>query len=515
MVIKILCTSGSVINLTCQTNPGGGLITGGYDCDIKFANSTSEDDEIMVITDGQRADFRYTDVRGLSSTNASLSCVPNALLQLFPNVNLMHLNYVGLERIGVRSFEICSQLKSVQLNGNLLAEIPSLVFQNCKNLSKLALMKNQIAVLGDEAFVGLEELKTLELRANELTMIGKEVLNPLTSVVEIDFRENEIRFIHPEAFVSLTNLITLRLSKNDLTSIDPVAFKNLNSLLYLYLAGNQIKSLNSMMFQGLQVLRDLDLSGNQITEVPADCLSPLENLDSLYLGSNHISSISSRAFESLSNLRTLNLNDNDILYLCAKVFEPIRNLTWLSVKNNSLRQIDLEVFKKLSSLINLELSSNPLGNFLRAETFENFESLTELEIADIGIDEFPPRSLNLTRLKKIDMSNNKIRRLNSNSFGKMLNLEQIFINDNEIDEIERDFFKSFPKLYLILARNNLCIEEDFPFTNNIEITLNFSECFDNWDDPRTTIRIETTTGASTKIASIAFVLCCRVITFML
>ena len=98
----------------------------------------------------------------------------------------------------------------------------------------------------------------------------------------------------------------------------------------------------------------------------------------------------------------------------------------------------------------------------------------------------------------------------------------MFINDNGLMAVERNFFDNFPNLKYLYANGNGCVNKNFERIEKIEdILVDFEECFDNWDrmeattdkpepttiEPTTTTTTVTTTpGSGTKIQISIFVL---------
>lgn len=78
----------------------------------------------------------------------------------------------------------------------------------------------------------------------------------------------------------------------------------------------------------------------------------------------------------------------------------------------------------------------------------------------------------------------------------------MFINDNGLMAIERNFFDHFPNLKKLYSDGNGCVNKNFERFAKIEDILgDFEDCFDNWDrlegitteEPKTTSEEATTT----------------------
>lgn len=487
-VILLIGASANSMSFNCSTNDRFG-----YECDVTFASFMSEHDPIYVVEGTHLPGFGDHDVMILSGSRwawnspVRFTAIPRALFEKFPNLQVTNLIAVEVERIDRSSFSSCNQMETINLISNLFTVIPNRAFENCRNLTGLSLNNNQIAALGDEAFFGLENVWRLDMDRNRLSEIGRDVLRPLRSLADIILRWNDIRNIHPEAFDTLTHLSAIHLSFNYLPTLNPRWFQNLN-IFHLAFEGNHVEALSSEMFATLGGLFSLRLGENRIVELPGGCFSILNNLFDLELDHNAIRMIDDSAFEGLENLQVLRLDSNEISFLRPEPFNPLKNLAVLLLGSNRLTQIDMPFFKKFPLLRWLGLTSNPMGNFLKPEIFENFPNLISLSIANMSIEEIPPGTfVPLKNLTGIDLSFNQIRRLNSNSFGIHQHMDDLRMVSNGIDEIERNFFANFPNVRFLFSTSNLCIDKNFFEIFNINTIIpHFNECFNNWDNPRTT-----------------------------
>lgn len=87
-------------------------------------------------------------------------------------------------------------------------------------------------------------------------------------------------------------------------------------------------------------------------------------------------------------------------------------------------------------------------------------------------------------------------------------LEQLFINENQIKAIERNFFDNFPNLNRLNAAGNSCIDENFERISNMsEVVRKFERCFVNWElldmttTESTTVTITSTISTSESTTS--------------
>jgi hypothetical protein len=138
----------------------------------------------------------------------------------------------------------------------------------------------------------------------------------------------------------------------------------------------------------------------------------------------------------LDGINTLNL-----IYL--------ENLEFLDLDSNEMNKIDDDSFYNLKSLETLILSKNKL--YLADNTHGLFNSLTSLKFLNLSsnlieiirMDTFS----NLLKLEVVDLSNNKIHLIKENSFDGLINLRDLYINNNEPNmKIENSSFYKFESI---------------------------------------------------------------------
>jgi len=197
----------------------------------------------------------------------------------------------------------------------------------------------------------------------------------------------------------------------------------------------------------------------------------------LKLNNNKIEEIKPLAFSGLEKLVILDLKTNSIKNIELNVFD-MKSLKDLTLSYNSISEISPGAFLNLTQLGSLVLSFNKLDNF----SFSQFEGLQNLEyLAFTGnfITELPPETFKaLKSLKSLMMWNNNIKELSSDSIGVLPDLEGLYIGEINLRKVDPGFFCNFPKLSLIDARRNVCIDELI-----IEFTRESIKYFDKCMEP--------------------------------
>ncbi|GCC25565.1 hypothetical protein chiPu_0003976 [Chiloscyllium punctatum] len=198
-----------------------------------------------------------------------------------------------------------------------------------------------------------------------------------------------------------TTDITINCNNAKLTQIPPLSDLELTNL---YLAGNRITTIPAGAFNGFPNLKLIDLSRNKI------------------LSSN----IDPTAFKGLKKLERLYMDQNLLIHIPPQL--P-RKLVELKVNDNLLQRLDEEAFRGLSKLVNLELEGNKLSE-------SNVQPLV-----------FRP----LKRLAYLRMGNNKFRTLPQ---GLPTSIEELYLEDNEIEEISDVSLNKTTNLNVMVLRNN-------------------------------------------------------------
>lgn len=218
-------------------------------------------------------------------------------------------------------------LTSLNLHGNQLRHLPSLMFQNCTALRQLKLSKNKLSTLSDGVFYGLSNLKELVLDQNNLTTVSKQWLFGLSGLEVLSLRHNAITTLAPRSWHDITtNLLSLDLSYNKLVSLHGSFLKGLTRLEYLQVSHNQLSTVMPETFKNTPNLLQLDLSFNNLrwtVEDGGDYYVGLDKLQSLDLSHNNIEAVQFQSLAPLTGLLKLDLRGNDIRTLHDN---PFRNL---------------------------------------------------------------------------------------------------------------------------------------------------------------------------------------------
>ncbi|XP_041080942.1 extracellular matrix protein 2-like isoform X2 [Polyodon spathula] len=179
-------------------------------------------------------------------------------------------------------------------------------------------------------------------------------------------------------------------------------------------------------------LKNLNLEGNSITTIPAAAFNGIPNLERIDLGKNKITSagIDPQAFTNLKRLTRLYMDAN-MLAQIPQALPP--TLEELKINENVLQIIDEDNFQDLNNLVTLELE----GNILSEGTVNPsaFKPLTRLTYLRLGRNHFRTVPQGLPELlEELYLENNLIEEISEAAFNNSRKLNIISLRHNKLDE---------------------------------------------------------------------------------
>ncbi|PPD90795.1 hypothetical protein GOBAR_DD12262 [Gossypium barbadense] len=300
-------------------------------------------------------------------------------------------------------------------------------------------------------FLPFEELKSLNLSENNIAdLVDNQV--SLSSV----FNNLEILVLSGNNFndsvlsklKSLTKLKTLDLSDNRIISLrhfEGEKVQPMMNLEVLDLSGNLLKNNDLTYLKGLSSLKSLNIGGNQLEgSIDIRVLNNLTKLKLLDLSDNKIESLQS----SHDGERPLNLSNFEELYLDSNSFtnsllaqlNGFSNLKSLSIRGNQLNgSINIKVLNNLTRLKTLDLSDNKIESLQSPHDGERPLNLTNLEELYLDSNSFANSLLaqlsGFSNLKSLNIRNNQLKgSINIKDLNALSNLEKLDMSNNEVKE---------------------------------------------------------------------------------
>lgn len=250
------------------------------------------------------------------------------------------------------------------VNNSTIERLRNNIFANLR-LYNVQLSSCKIKIIEDQAFKGQEKiLKNLNLQDNLLEEVPIRALKILNILNLLDLSRNRITRVPNDAFSGLTKLTTLKLSDNNIT-LAPGAFRGIEgNLKNLNLKGTKIKRVPEAI-RGLRTLAFLDLSQNSIKDLPGPggirTFDGLEKLSALNLERNLIQSLGENAFSGVrKTLSSLSLLNNLLSDFPVGAIHGLKELRVLDIGFNLLTALPETAFRGNPGITLLALDGNPL-----------------------------------------------------------------------------------------------------------------------------------------------------------
>ncbi|CAG2186754.1 TLR13 [Mytilus edulis] len=329
--------------------------------------------------------------------------------------------------------DLPSEAVYIDLEGNLIKEIPNATFEHLKNLTFLDISFNRLTSINRQTFVGIQNLKHLKLNNNFIVSIQNNTFDGMTSLTVLDLSNNNIlSMISKQFFKGLINLRHLKLNKSPVMTsksreIANNTFEYLINLSVLDLSFNNLESINEQTFTGLENLQYLNLNKNKLSyntrQVPAGCFKPLKSLIRLSIQNNNVYSypricifpdltiahlvnlekieldvdVGRRVFKnvqclgpgyaSLQNLHSLKFDTCGRLSLFNDSFKHTPHLTHIDIQKCAVTYVKSGALSRLSKLKVLKLdlsgySDYKLDQFMMVNMVSSL-AMTQIEVLDM------------------------------------------------------------------------------------------------------------------------------------
>ncbi|CAG5989155.1 unnamed protein product [Menidia menidia] len=289
-------------------------------------------------------------------------------------------------------------------------------------------------------------------------------------------------------------IMEIDLSKNQISDIAADAFSGLRSLTSLVLYGNTITELPKGLFDGLVSLQLLLLNANKINCLRVNTFQDLQNLNLLSLYDNKLQTISKGLFAPLRSIKTLHLAQNPFMCDChlkwladylfdnpietsgARCSHPRRlaNKRISQVKGKKFRCTGQEDYRNRLSgdcfqdlvcpeKCRCEGTVVDCSNLKLTRVPPHIpEHTTDLRLNDneIAILEATGSFKKLPNLKKINLSNNKLRDIQEGAFDGAGGVLELLLTGNKLTGLQGRMFRGLTGLKTLMLRSNqiTCID---------------------------------------------------------
>lgn len=258
-------------------------------------------------------------------------------------------------------------------------------------------------------------------------------------------------------FNFLINLVDLKLKENAIETLTAATFRNLSSLQTLDLSSNNLTVLEKEVFKDAARLVHLDLSNNQLKRVD-------------------------RGFDGLTSLSRLDLRNNRLTSITHVTFRELTQLRYLRLDDNAISHIDQRAFADLDKLMYFVLKGNPIGNIEAIHFGSQFLSYVDLSECDlIRVPKGLPNSIRYVQLRRnkmavlsrdafsgcnditiIVLDENNMAEVEDGAFQHLHNLQQLWMNGNQLESVPRPLPSSVKRLFLDSNQLQKLTGDDFP-----------------------------------------------------
>lgn len=266
------------------------------------------------------------------STSLDLLYVNNSTIERLQNnifINLRLYN-VQLSSCKVKSIEENAfkgqenVLKNLNLQDNLLEDVPIRAVRQLQILNLLDLSRNRINRIPNDAFQGMNKLTTLKLSDNNITLTPHAFRSLESNLKNLNLKGTKLKRV-PEAVRGLRNLAFLDLSQNSIKELPGPGgvrtFEGMEKLTALNLERNLIQSLGENAFSGVRkTLSSLSLLNNLLSDFPVGAIHSLKELRVLDIGFNLLTALPETAFRGNPGVTLLALDGNPLPTVSEKAF---------------------------------------------------------------------------------------------------------------------------------------------------------------------------------------------------
>ncbi len=317
----------------------------------------------------------------------------------------------------------------------------------------------KIRAMPAQAFIGIDGLKSLAIRSHNsewssvLMDVNADTFAKLNLLESLDLSNNNIWSLPAGALCNLSRMVSLNVSKNHLLDITDLGLHHSEgcqlNLEHVDISGNYISSLRKNdLHQVAESLIALNLSSNRLSFLADDALSELKNLEVLDMSSNQLAALPPAIFKTHTSVKELHLQNNSLTTFVPGLFSDLSQLVLLNLSRNAISNnlagtsADVEdnnnyVFGGLVDLKILDLSYNRITK-LETGIFQPLTSLTELILDGNRIHSIVPENRPfslLPLLTKLHLAHNKLTKL---TVENLKNVSSLALNNNDLSEITFD-----------------------------------------------------------------------------
>ncbi|KAI4458681.1 slit [Holotrichia oblita] len=345
-----------------------------------------------------------------------------------------------------RSFFHLYKLRELELEHCKLGKWPAGTLTGLKDLRNLTIKTHNTdwpamsLDFAPESFIPVRQLERLDLSCNNIWSFPENIFCPLTSLVSLNVSENRLQDVSDLGFReksprSPQPLMSPQEDEHPIHSVTPQTFSSPCGL-------------------DIQIL---DSSFNHFVLIPASGFSVLRRLKELYLHHNEISMVADRALAGLRALQIFDLSHNKVVALPSELFKDASGaIKEIYLQNNSISVLAPGLFANLEQLLALDLSMNHLtSNWINGDTFSGLIRLVLLNLSYNRITKLDPSFFrDLYTLQILNLNHNSLETIPADTFAPMNNLHTLLLSYNKITYLDAYSLNGLYVLSLLALDNN-------------------------------------------------------------
>lgn len=431
-------------------------------------------------------------VEGLSfNDNKNLNFLPNNIGEIFPNLKGIIGTKTYLNTLDNSDLKGLSKLKYLNFASSDLKVIDEYTFTDLIALEELDLSDSDIRYIDEDAMRGMTSLKTLYLGANKLSDLEPKTFEGLTSLESLSLELNHLEHVDDNLFSTNDNLADIWLNGNKIVSMSSKVFDNIPKLSYVDLQANPCVDgvYDDSNFDELkETLTEQCASTHVIRKVYEKTKNVIENIFSA--SSDETTSAPDASESAVRNefnidgdidsggvLSQFNKFGEGEVISSSFINDPSTKTVECSLANARSRilQTDVETCEITDQLIDakhfkiISTHDDVNGNAFKSMSFAQNKNIKFLP-DDIGkfapnLVEFSARNASLQVLSKknfaglknlrsLNLADNKIKHIDSDTFDALTALEELDLSGNELESIDEDVFSKLKNLKTLRIGHN-------------------------------------------------------------
>ncbi|XP_014260332.1 toll-like receptor 6 [Cimex lectularius] len=342
-------------------------------------------------------------------------------------------------------------------------------FSHLVRLRELVLEYCKVTKLVPGALFGLENLRNFTLRTYNTDWsafsleLSSNTFEDVKQLERLDLGMNNIWSFPENIFCPMANLISLNVSGNRLQDIRELGFREKTPPPQPLISSQddeagEIEPQKPPPSPCNMDIQILDASGNHFVMLPMNGFSSLRRLRELYLHDNEVTMVAERALTGLKQLVRFDLSNNKVVALPSELFrDTSESIKEIYLQNNSISLLSPGLFSNLNQLLDLDISRNQLTSaWINSGTFSGLIRLVLLNLSYNKITKLEPSLFHdLYTLQILNLEHNLIEAVPPDTFIPMNNLHTLVLSYNKITYLDAYSFNGLCVLSLLSLDNNV------------------------------------------------------------